>query len=468
MPSTSSSAEISANVKQLLKVFDTEQEKLLQEFFDFLRFQSVSSEPEFAPEVLRCANWVKSFLEDAGMKVELWESEHHPVVFATWLGAGPDKPTLLIYNHYDVQPVDPLELWESPPFEPTLRGNEIYARGAEDNKGQCFYVMSAVRHLLKTNKSLPVNIKLCIEGEEETGSQGIGLFLDKKKEQLKADHLFIVDLGIHTPDSPALTLGVRGIVTMTVELIGSYGDLHSGTHGGVVYNPNRGMAELLATLHDSEGRVAIAGFYDDVFDVPAAELQKIDTSFNENEFRSMFGAKTTGGEKKFSAIESAWIRPTLEINGISGGYAGEGFKTVIPAKCLAKISCRLVPKQNPLKIIELVEKHLREHTPGGLDIVITQNHGSGAPALRTSSDTAGVRAAADVLTALFDIPCQYILSGGSIPIVPELAKAAGAEVVMMGFGLPDDNIHAPNEHFGIDRIKKGFATMAGIILTLGR
>ena len=439
---------------------------LQEEYFEFLRLQSVSSEPGYKAQVRACAEWVEEYLLEAGLNVELWETSGYPVVFASWLNAGPDKPTVLIYNHYDVQPVDPIELWHSDPFEPTLRDGEVFARGAEDNKGQCFYVISAIRELLQRDGTLPVNVKLCIEGEEETGSAGLAGILAKRKDALAADYLFIVDLGIHAPESPALTLGVRGIATMSIELIGSNSDLHSGAHGGIVYNPNRAMVELLAKLHDEDGRIRVPGFYAEVVTPSADELAQLDFHFDEAEYETMFGAKAIGGEKGFSALQSAWIRPTLEINGIGGGYTGEGFKTVIPARTVAKLSVRLVPNQDPLKIIAAVEKFLRGNTPDGLELKIEINPGVGK-SVRSSPNSKAVVASAAVYSAVFNKPCQFILSGGSIPIVPGLADAAEAEVVMMGYGLPDDNIHAPNEHFGLDRVRRGFATMGAILELLG-
>ncbi len=462
MPSSAKPSKAQVSVRTLLEAFDADHEGLQEEFFEFLRLQSVSSEPGYRAQVRACADWVSDFLEDAGLKVELWETSGYPVIFATWLEAGPDKPTVLIYNHYDVQPVDPIELWHSDPFEPTIRDGEVYARGAEDNKGQCFYVMSAIRELLRRDGKLPVNVKICIEGEEETGSTGLAGILEKHRSELAADYLFVVDLGIHAPESPALTLGVRGIATMSVEMVGSSSDLHSGTHGGIVYNPNRAMVELLAKLYDDEGRITVPGFYAEVANPTSDELAQLDFHFDEAEYEAMFGAKAVGGETQYSALQSAWIRPTLEINGIGGGYTGEGFKTVIPARTIAKLSVRLVPNQDPMKIAAAVEKFLKANTPAGMELRVEINPGVGK-AVRSSPNSKAVVAAAAVYSAVFEKPCQFILSGGSIPIVPGLAEAADAEVVMMGYGLPDDNIHAPNEHFGMDRVRRGFATMGAIL-----
>lgn len=452
-----------------LSEFDSLRRELVEEYFTFLRFPSVSSEAAHRKDVRACAEWVVKFLSDSGFDVELWEGSgeghEHPTIFASWMKAGPDRPTVLIYNHYDVQPVDPLELWTSPPFEPRLEGEEVFARGAEDNKGQCFYVMAAVRHLLRTTGTLPVNLKLCIEGEEETGSTVLSRLLADKRKELAADYLYVVDVGLHEPTAPAVTLGVRGIQTMTIELRGSRGDLHSGMVGGIVYNPNRALAELLASLYHPDGRVAVEGFYDDVAPISEEERRQLDFSFDTDQFRAMFGAEPNGGENAFAPIERVWIRPTLEINGMNGGYSGDGFKTVIPAVASAKLSCRLVPDQDPARMGALVEKHLRDRVPLGMELQV-HIHGAGTAA-RTPIDAHAVQVAAAALTELFEKPCHFILSGGSIPIAAGLAESSGAELVLIGFGLPDDNIHAPNEHFGVDRVRKGFATMINILERIG-
>ena len=460
----SADAHNHTELKQLFAEFDKAKDSLLEEFLTFLKFKSVSAEAEFKPQVRACCEWVVGFLEDAGMKVEIWEGAGHPTIFASYTGAGPNKPTALIYNHYDVQPVDPLDLWKSPPFEPRIEGEEIFARGASDNKGQCFYVISAVRWLLKNKGSLPVNLKLLIEGEEEVGSATLAAQLVPKQKELAADYVFIVDLGIHDKVSPALTLGVRGIVTMTVEMRGSKGDLHSGMVGGIVYNPNRAMVELLAKLYDKTGRVAIPGFYGDVEEVPEKDMAAIDFHYDEAGFRAMFEAEAVGGEhEKFGPMQRAWIRPTLEINGIGGGYTGDGFKTVIPGLTIAKLSCRLVPNQSPEKIGALVEDFLQKNKPAAVEVKVRIHPGIG-DAVRTKIDSKPVQVTAQVLSEIFQKPCGYIFSGGSIPIVASLAQTCKTgEVVLMGFGLPDDNLHAPNEHFGVDRLRTGFVAMASVI-----
>ncbi|MBW2091707.1 MAG: dipeptidase, partial [Deltaproteobacteria bacterium] len=401
----------------------------------------------------------EQYLKSAGFQVESWETTGHPVIFAQNMSAGEDKPTVMIYNHYDVQPVDPLDLWESPPFEPTVREGEVFARGAVDDKGQCFYVMNAVKAMLEMYGTLPVNVKLCIDGEEECASPGLSSILKQKKEELAADHLMIADGGFAALHRPELTLGVRGIVSMRVEVTGSKMDLHSGTHGGMAYNPNHALVEMLARLRDDSGKITVPGFYDDIIELTEEEKKRINFRFNPERYESLFGAKATGGEKDYTPRESSTIRPTLEINGIGGGYTGSGMKTVIPARAMANISCRLVPNQDPVKIGKMVAKFLQEIKPEGVDVNITMNPGMGK-AIRTTPDSKVVRAAARAYEEVLDTPCGYLLGGGSIPIVPELTEVSGGDVVIMGYGLNLDNVHAPNEHFGLDRLKMGFVTIA--------
>jgi len=434
-------------------------EQWLKDYCTFLSYPSVSSEPEFKQQVLDCADWVSGYLKKMGFAVEFWPTTGHPVIFASYMKAGPDKPTLLIYNHYDVQPTDPLEAWQTPPFQPTQKNGEIYARGANDNKGQCFYVMQALKQYLQIAGSLPLNIKLCIEGEEEMGSAGLSEILKKKQDALKADYLAIVDLGLRDPNAPAVTLGIRGLTTLEVELRGSGVDLHSGTHGGIVTNPIHALVSLLASVRDEKGRITIPGFYDDVVEMPIEERTSLSFTFDPTGYTKITGALATGGEKEFSAWERAWIRPTLEVNGISGGYTGVGFKTVIPAIAKAKISCRLVPNQDPQKIGELVANHLRQNVPTGMTISVQVRPGGGK-AVRTNPNANVVKAFARAFEDVYGVPCEFIMEGGSIPIVTELAAVSQAEVVLVGLGLTTDLVHAPNEHFGLDRIEKGILIMS--------
>lgn len=434
----------------------------LDDYFQLLAIPSISSEPKYKTDVRLCAEWVQKYLKDIGFQTELWETEGHPLVYAS-SGINPEKPTLLIYNHYDVQPVDPLELWKTAPFEPTQKGDQIYARGAQDNKGQLFYVLSALRHF---KGKFPLNIKLCIEGEEECGSMSLNNIVNQKKEALKADYLAIVDLGIPSSNTPAVTLGTRGMVTFAIEIEGSHVDLHSGCHGGVAYNPIHALVKLLGEVRDSEGKITIPGFYDGVELLSKDELAKIDFLFDENQYEKDFGIRATGGEIDFKPIERLWLRPTFEINGIWGGYTGEGFKTVIPAKAFAKFSCRLVPNQNPEKLGKLVKEHFERKAPPGT-VVRVNILGEGGEAARSNPSSKAVQAFAKAYQEVFQKPCQFILEGASIPIIPKLAQASGAEPVLIGLGLPTDCIHAPNEHFGIDRLEKGAKIMIRAIEILG-
>ncbi len=453
-------------LKDLKGLYEQNKEQALKDYFTFLRFQSISAESDYQSQVSACANWLHNYLKEAGLDTELWTTNRHPVIFASYLKAGPNKPTLLIYNHYDVQPVDPLAEWTSPPFEPTIRDGQVFARGAQDNKGQCFYVVQVLKTLLKAHKSLPINIKLVIEGEEECGSFGLSEILTSKKEQLKADYLAIVDVGLPNSTTPAVTLGVRGIVTMDVTLEGSRTDLHSGTHGGVVYNPIHALVEILSKLRDSTGRITVPHFYDDVTELDEKEKSALAFAFDEKEYYSLFKTSPSGGEKKYSPNERAWVRPTIEINGVSGGYAGTGFKTVIPAKAHAKVSCRLVSNQDPQKIGKLVAQFIEAQAPEGVKVHV-HVHPGGGRAVRSSPSSPVVRAFAKAYSEVFAAPCQFIFEGGSIPIVTELAKTSQSDVVLVGMGLSSDQIHAPNEHFGLDRIEKGFLVLGQTLFLLG-
>lgn len=454
--------------ESIKELFDAQFDEIMADFFTFLRFQSISSEPKFKPQVNACAQWLYNYLSDMNLEVEIWETTGHPIIFAQNLKAGPKKPTLLIYNHYDVQPVDPLNEWESPPFEPTIRHGEVYARGAQDNKGQCFYVIQALKLLFKQHGSLPINIKMIIEGEEECGSASLSNLLksQQKDDVLKADYLAIVDVGLPKHDMPAVTLGTRGMVTMDVEFQGSFGDLHSGSHGGIAYNPLHALVETLSKLHDQTGRVTIPGFYENVAEVDAQSKKLFSLEFDRNYYQKTYGVLPSGGEKHLEPLERNWFRPTLEINGLSGGYSGPGFKTVIPAKAHAKISCRLVPNQEPHEIGRIVANYIKHHAPEGIIINVHVHSGMGK-AVRANPYSPLAKAFAKAYEDILQKPCQFILSGASIPIAPELANASDAETVLVGFGYGDDNIHAPNEHFGVDRIEKGVLMMCQAIKNLG-
>ncbi len=441
--------------------YESHKAQIEADFFTFLSFPTISTDPNYRPALLKAASWLQSYLQKIGMDVEIWQTEGHPVIYATSLKAGKDAPTVLFYHHYDVQPVDPLDKWRSDPFKPTKVGNEVYARGASDNKGQCFYSITALKAFLEQEQAPKVNIKLFIEGEEECGSVGSTEILKKKRKELAADYLFVVDGGISAPAQPSITLGLRGIITLEVILRNSRIDLHSGIHGGIVLNPNRALVQLLAKLWDDEGKIAIDGFYDNISVPTKEELKEIDQSVNEDVLKTNFGIQAFQGEGGFSLWASNAIRPTLEINGLSGGYSGEGFKTVIPSVAKAKISCRIVPDQTPEEVLEQIATFLKKNVPKGLSIEVKKDHG-GKP-VRTSPHTKAAKMAALAYEEVFGKKCQMAFCGASVPIVADLTEASKSESVVIGVGLSEDDIHAPNEHFGMDRFKQGFLVMCCIL-----
>ena len=371
----------------------------------------------------------------------------------------------MIYGHYDVQPIDPIELWKSDPFTPTERDGYVYARGAVDDKGQIFYAMLAAIAVKQIRGKLPINLKFCIEGEEESSSVGLSKAMKKLKEKMGADFLLVPDFDQFDRKTPAITLGCRGMVSLEVVLTGSKGDLHSGLYGGIAYNPNRALAELLAKLWDENGRVQVDGFYDDVVEMDAAAQKMFQGHFEKEKYVKEFGIEAFGGEKGRTLQETATLRPTLEINGMSGGYSGAGVKTVIPSQARAKITCRLVPKQDPQKIGNQIAAFLKRHAVKGMKVDVEVH--PGAFAFRTDPHSKLANAVAGAVEEVCGAKCHRLLSGGSIPIVPALIDASGAEMVGMGYGLMDDDIHAPNERFDMERLEKGFLTVAKTIERLG-
>ncbi len=439
-------------------------ERIQRDYFTFLRFKTIGTYPACKSEMEACAAWLQHYLQTAGFSSRLIETSGHPLVWAEHKEAKESAPTLCIYGHYDVQPVDPLELWLSDPFEPEVRDGQVYARGALDDKGQIFFAILAVLAFHELQEKLPINMIFCIEGEEESGSQGLSDVLPDLRDQLKADYLLVPDFGLLSPDEPAISLGARGIVTMEVTLTGSKGDLHSGCYGGIAYNPNRALAELLSKLWDEEGRVQVPGFYDDVNAISEEERKLYSYRETKEEYAEKFGIRALGGEKEVSLMEANWFRPTIEINGMSGGYAGPGFKTVIPAQATAKLSCRLVPSQDPKKIAEQVGSFLTSRAAAGMDV--NYRVLSAEPAFRGQAESRLAEAAMGAYTDVMHRPCHRILSGGSIPIIAQLQEMGLRDVVGMGYGLPGDQIHAPNEHFDMDRLSKGILTVAGTIQRL--
>ncbi len=442
---------------RLCKWIDRGFSGISEELFTFLRFKTISADPAYQPEHLRCCKWLAGVFQNMQFQTEIIETSGLPLFYAENLHAGSEAPTVLIYGHYDVQPIDPIELWKSDPFEPVVRNGSVFARGALDDKGQIFFSAMAARALFALDGTLPVNLKFCIEGEEEFGSKGLSEGLETLKEKLQADYLLVVDCGLPDAETPAIDLGGRGIITMDLSLRGSNEDLHSGLFGGIAYNPNRALAELIAGCWDEDGRVAIPHFYDEVIEASEEEKKAFAAAYGHGHAKEA-GIKVFSAERGRSLSEANWVRPTLEINGMAGGYAGPGFKTVIPAEARAKVSCRLVPNQDPKKIGRLVADFLRSKVKKGIEVKVDLQHGGRS--YRGKADSLLAGAVGKAYEEIFKKPCLKTLSGGSIPIVADLADAIGAQVVGMGYGLASDNMHAPNEHFGLDRFKKGILTVA--------
>ncbi len=452
------------SVKEYREWYEKHHKRIMNDYFTLLRFPSISTDPAYKNDVRACAEWLKNFLSNLGLETELWETPKHPVLFASMMKAGPDKPTVMIYNHYDVQPADPLDLWKNPPFEPTLRDGQVYARGASDNKGQLFFVLTAVQAYLELAKSHQINLKLFIEGEEECASFGSRQILKPKQEQLRADYCLILDAGLPKPGIPAVTLGLRGLITMNVTIRNAASDLHSGCFGGIVLNPLQALVTALSRFW-AHGKVAIPGFYDDVVEFPKEEFEKLHTHFDKDELQQRYDIRAFGGEAGYSIIESNWIRPTVEINGLCGGYTGQGFKTVLPSQAHVKISCRLVPNQNPEKIADLVVKYLKSQLPKDFDVQVEIH--PGGDCVRTSSESLIAKNAKMAYEEVFSQPAHFIFSSASIPIVAELAKTTQASVALMGTATHEDDIHAPNEHFSLQQFEQGYLTLARTLSLMG-
>ncbi len=432
-------------------------DRFLEELFELLRIPSVSAKSEHKKDMQQCAELVKKRLLEAGADtVEIYPTDGHPIVYGEKI-IDPQKPTVLVYGHYDVQPAEPLELWKTPPFEPTIIDGKIFARGSCDDKGQFYMHVKALETLVQTN-SLNNNIKFCIEGEEEIGSPHLGKFVANHKELLKADCVLISDSAMISLDTPSLDVGLRGLSYIEVEVTGPNRDLHSGVYGGAVANPITILAKMIATLHDENNHITIPGFYDDVLESTAAERELMAKApFDEKEYKDDLGIKELWGEKGYSTNERTGVRPTLELNGIWGGYTGEGAKTVLPSKAFAKISARLVPNQKSDKIADLLIKHMEKIAPGNVTVKATLHHG-GEPYLTPLDSIAYKAASKAVETTLGKVPIP-VRGGGSIPICALFEKELGIKIVFMGFGLDSDNLHSPNEKFNVANFYKGIETV---------
>jgi acetylornithine deacetylase/succinyl-diaminopimelate desuccinylase-like protein len=446
-------------VDNVIDFINVNRERYLDELKAFLAIPSISALPQHAGDVKRCADWCADEMRRIGLQnVKLVDTPGNPVVYGDWLGA-PDAPTLLFYGHYDVQPVDPLELWESPPFEATVRDGEIYARGSADDKGQVFMHFKAVEAHLKQNGKLPLNIKMILEGEEEVGSVNLDNFIRDHKSELGADVVVISDSPMFARGVPSICYGLRGLVYFQIDLRGSSTDLHSGSFGGAVVNPAFALSQILAQMKDRSGRIKIPGFYDDVVALQEEERQAwASLPFNEKSYRKDFGIPKVFGETGYSTLERTWARPTFEVNGLLSGFTGEGAKTVLPAVAMAKVSMRLVPNQTPDKIAELFEAHLRDVAPKTVELKITRMHG-GKPWM-TSYDNPYVQAAGRAIERGFGRKPVFTREGGSIPVVSTFQEELGLPSVLFGVGLPDENAHAPNEKLDVANFHGGVISAA--------
>ena len=438
---------------------DDQMSRFRDELFDFLRIPSVSARSEHDPDTRAAAAWLRDRMTDAGLEAEILETPKHPVVLGEWRGAGDDAPTVLVYGHYDVQPAEPLEEWTAPAFEPDVRDGRIYARGSADDKGQLFMHVKALEALMESRGELPVNVIVLAEGEEEIGSPSLVPFVEEHAERLGCDAVIVSDSAMFAPGEPSLLFSLRGLAYFEIHVRAARSDLHSGAYGGAVPNPAMQLARILSTLHDDGGRIAIDGFYDDVVEWGEETRERIRAlDFDEEEFREGVGVPALDGEEGFGVLERLWIRPTCEVNGLLSGYTGEGAKTVLPARAMAKVSFRLVPDQDPDRVEALLRAHLERVAPEGVEWELTVHHG-GNP---WRADPSGplFEAAGRALEASFGTEPVLVGEGGSIPIVGEFERILDAPVLLVGFALPGCNMHAPDEWLGVHEFETGIHTLA--------
>jgi acetylornithine deacetylase/succinyl-diaminopimelate desuccinylase-like protein len=445
---------------------DAHIERFTEELFALLRIPSVSTDSRRKGDVLAAAEFLKNQFTSIGLEhVTIFETPGHPIVYGDFLHA-PGKPTVLVYGHYDVQPAEPLELWTHPAFEPTVVGDDVYARGASDDKGQAYIHVKAIESWLRSEGSIPVNVKIILEGEEEIGSPNLIPFLTEHRERLACDMVLVSDTSMFDKDVPSITYGLRGLAYMQVEVTGANRDLHSGVYGGAVANPINALAGIIAGLKDEHGRITIPGFYDDVADLTPAERDAYaKLPFDEDRYKRELGLHEVTGESGYSTLERASARPTLDCNGIWGGYQGEGAKTVLPGKAAAKISMRLVPDQDPHTIAKRFSDHVRSLAPPGVTVEVHEHHG-GMPAV-TPLDSIGMKAAAKAFSEVYGKEPLFTREGGSIPIVAAFKRILSADTILMGFGLNSDAIHAPNEKFSLTDFRRGIHTSATFFRILG-
>ena len=453
-------AESADDLPKVLSYLEANRDRILAELQTFAAIPSVSTDPAHAADIATAAHWVERALVNAGiMNVRTIPTPGNPVVYGEWLGA-PTAPTVLVYGHYDVQPPDPLEKWERSPFTPTLRDGRLYARGVSDDKGPMLIPIKVAQAYLATVGKLPLNVKFMFEGEEEVGSPSLEECIQRNRALLSADFVISADGAMWRVDTPSLNVGSRGLAGLELTLTGPAKDLHSGRHGGGIANPLHAMARLITSLHEPSGRVAVAGFYDAVQDVTPVERADIAAlPFNDAVYLAQVGAPTTFGEPGYSTLERQWARPTLEVNGMWGGYEGPGSKTVIPSEAHAKITCRLVPDQDPHEIVALVTRHLEEHVPEGTRLSIRPGE-HGARAYRIPLDHFGLEAADVALRAVYGVRPLRVRMGGTVPISEYFERIMGLYTVYFSFSTADEDFHAPNEFLRVHRLHEGLAAWA--------
>ena len=453
---------------EALEFVRSHHDKFLQELKDFLRIPSISTQAEQASDVRRAADWLRDRLLEAGFPVaEVIDTTGHPVVYAEWMAAGAEAPTVLVYGHYDVQPPDPVELWDTPPFEPTVVGDDLYARGASDDKGQLYAHVKAVQAFRGTRGAPPINVKGIFEGEEECGSPSLEPFIREHAERLEADLALISDTGMLGKDTPSIVYGLRGLAYVEVEVTGPDHDLHSGIYGGAVLNPINALCAMIGELHDEERHIAVPGFYDDVRELSAEERAELEAvPFDREAWLEEAGVTTDWGEAGFSILERTWARPTLDVNGMWGGYTEPGAKTVLPSKAFAKISMRLVPDQDPERIADLFCEYFAGLAPRGLDVDVHALHGAW-PVL-VDRESVAMQAASRAYAQAFGKEPVLVRGGGSIPVVATLQSVLGLDTLLMGFGLPDDRLHSPNEKFHLPNFYRGIETIIHFMDGLSR
>ena len=447
-------------MKNVIDYIEKNKKNFVEELIEFLKIPSISNSTDSNQDIIRCAEWIRVNMKKIGLRnVQVYETGGHPVVYGDWLDAGLDKPIILIYGHYDVQPVDPVDLWSSLPFEPVIKDNIIYARGTTDDKGQLFIHFKSIEAFLKINNSLPVNIKVILEGEEEIGSPNLGKFIEEHKDLLKCDYVVISDTSMYADELPSICYGLRGLSYMEIEVVGPDKDLHSGSFGGAVENPINALANMITKLKDNKGKILIDGFYDDVIPLSQKERDEFGRlPFDEELFKNEIGIKKVFGEEGYSTEERKSARPTLDCNGIWGGYQGAGAKTVLPSKAGAKISMRLVPNQDPDKIAQLFTDYLNKIKPDTVNVTVTCLHGA-KPSV-TPINTPAIDAAVKALKQGFGKEPVFMKEGGSIPIVNTFKENLNADTILLGFGLPNENAHSPDEHLNLNNFYRGILSVS--------